>query len=204
MLEGRWKPRIQLRLPAKMAGNCNTRSWINRPSKMWLHRFCLDKKKLNLFTWFGAEFLGHCCRKTSQSIICPAGLTVSSSSLSVHDIRGCNPFPSPLRPRKFCRVLRPCDTTEPEMSGSQEGLPEIFRGGFEPLMVKKSKIFWWGHTRYRTHTTGWFICSENWVGLTSVVVAGFVLFKPIRFFKNKEQKGEFLSLKKNILSLVSA
>ena len=38
----------------------------------------------------------------------------------------------------------------------------------------------------------------------SVVVAGFVLFKPIRFFKNKEQKGEFLSLKKNILSLVSA
>ena len=38
----------------------------------------------------------------------------------------------------------------------------------------------------------------------AVVVAGFVLFKPIRFFKNKEQKGEFLSLKKNILSLVSA
>jgi len=39
---------------------------------------------------------------------------------------------------------------------------------------------------------------------SAVVVAGFVLFKPIRFFKNKEQKGEFLSLKKNILSLVSA
>jgi len=48
ILEGRWKPRFQLRLPATMEGNHNIRRGINRPSKMICLRCRLQGRNLVL------------------------------------------------------------------------------------------------------------------------------------------------------------
>ena len=69
VLEGWWKPRIQLRLPAQMGGKRNIRRGINIPSKTGFMIFCLyrfykcsvrPKHSAEYLTEYSAKIVANC------------------------------------------------------------------------------------------------------------------------------------------------